>query len=263
MVIPSRRLIPQSGSRPIALCKAQRNSPTTISPKSSPGLKNKIKWKMCARGYAIGRMYFVHPSAGERFYLRILLTIVKGAESWEDLRRFDNVLHPTFKVACQARGLLEDDSEWKQCLQEAALMQTGHQLRNLFAIILLWSYPNHPDQLWDQFKVNICDDLRPRLIAGGRLDPTDEDIFDYGLHLLNKMLIKSHKSFELNFPSMPTPQQQWDILHGNPILQDQLAYDAEAMTELANTHYQSFNAEQKHVFDTVMDSVRNDKGMLF
>src|SRR6202040_175204 len=99
----------------------------------------------------------------------------------------------------------------------AALMPTGHHLHNLFAIILLWSYPNHPDQLWDQFKVNICDDLHPRLIAGGRLDPTDEDIFDYGLHLLNKILMKSHKSLELNFPSMPTPQQQWDILHGNAI----------------------------------------------
>ena len=142
-------------------------------------------------------------------------------------------------------------------------MQTGHQLGNIFAISVLWSYPNHPEQLWDQFKVNICDDLHPRLIAGGRLDPTDEDIFDYGLHLLNKILMKSRKSLELNFPSMPTPQQQWDILHGNTILQDQLAYDAEAMMELANTRYQSFNAEQKHVFDTVMDLVRNDKGMLF
>ena len=34
-------------------------------------------WKPRARGFAIGRMYYVPPSAGERFYLRTLLTAVK------------------------------------------------------------------------------------------------------------------------------------------------------------------------------------------
>jgi hypothetical protein len=38
----------------------------------------KSKWKMRQRGKAIGRMYSVPPSAGERFYLRLLLTVVKG-----------------------------------------------------------------------------------------------------------------------------------------------------------------------------------------
>src|SRR5882762_6866879 len=90
------------------------------------------KWKPRSQCDVIGRMYFVHPSAGERFYLRLLLVNVKGAESWDDLRRFDGVLHHTFKAACLARGLLEDDGEWKKCLEEAGNMQTGHQLHGLF-----------------------------------------------------------------------------------------------------------------------------------
>jgi hypothetical protein len=90
-------------------------------------------------------MSFVHPSSGERFYLRTLLTIIKGAKSerfylhtlltiikgaksWEDLRTFEGHLYPTYKAACLARGLLEDDGEWNQALEEAGLMHTGSQL---------------------------------------------------------------------------------------------------------------------------------------
>jgi hypothetical protein len=34
----------------------------------------------------VGRMYFVQPSKGERYYLRVLLTHVVGATCFEDLR---------------------------------------------------------------------------------------------------------------------------------------------------------------------------------
>jgi hypothetical protein len=64
-------------------------------------------------------MYYVHPSADERFYLRLLLICVKGATSFEHLKTFGITEHPTFKEAYIARGLLEDDSEWLQCLEEA------------------------------------------------------------------------------------------------------------------------------------------------
>ena len=70
-------------------------------------------------------MYTVHPNAGEKFYLRLLLTSVRGATSFENLRTVDRVLYPTFKEACLHRGLLEDDDEWRQCLSEAKLFKTG------------------------------------------------------------------------------------------------------------------------------------------
>ena len=83
------------------------------------------KWKDRQRGWALGRMYTVHPNAGEKFYLRLLLTCVRGATSFEKLRTVEGVLYPTFKEACLHRGLLEDDEEWKQCLSEAKLFKTG------------------------------------------------------------------------------------------------------------------------------------------
>ena len=59
----------------------------------------------------IGHIYYVHPSLGERYYLRMLLLTVKGAQSYEDLRKHNGVLHRTFKEACKAHGLLNDDQE--------------------------------------------------------------------------------------------------------------------------------------------------------
>ena len=56
-------------------------------------------------------MYFVHPAAGEQYYLRMLLSIVCGATSFENLRTVNGITYPTFKEACIALGLLQNDEE--------------------------------------------------------------------------------------------------------------------------------------------------------
>jgi hypothetical protein len=65
----------------------------------------------------VGRMYFVQPSEGERYFLHLLLHHVPGATSFEDLACTNRHLqhpmqHASFKEACQQRGLLQDDAEW-------------------------------------------------------------------------------------------------------------------------------------------------------
>ena len=84
---------------------------------------------------------------------------MKGPTSFEDLRTVNDVLYDTFKSACVVRGLLEDDKEWRQCLNEAAIIKTGHQLRRLFIIILTECTLTHPFELWNHFSMNIRDDL--------------------------------------------------------------------------------------------------------
>jgi len=53
----------------------------------------------------------VSPSKGEQFFLQLLLTIFEGEKSWEHLRTWNGQVFDTFKEACMARGLLEDDHE--------------------------------------------------------------------------------------------------------------------------------------------------------
>jgi hypothetical protein len=98
------------------------------------------------------------------------------------------VVHPTFQAACLALGLLEDDNEWVQCLEEAAVMQTGFQLCPLFATILEFCHPSSPLDLWDQFKVHICDDLEHLIRQKFHIpNPTPDQVHDYGLHLLFRL----------------------------------------------------------------------------
>jgi len=69
------------------------------------------RWTMPKRGFAIGRMYYAHPTLGEHYYLRMMLNCVKGATSYEHLRTMDGTEHDTLKDACIAMGLLANDNE--------------------------------------------------------------------------------------------------------------------------------------------------------
>jgi hypothetical protein len=122
-------------------------------------------------------MYYAHPSAEEHFYLRLLLTVIKGATSFEDLRTFQGVLYPSFREAYIAYGLTEDDNEWHQCLEEAKHMAVGRQMRNLFVTILKDCSPADPRGLWDTFWQDICDDLKHHPVFHDRdAEPSEEDI---------------------------------------------------------------------------------------
>ena len=54
--------------------------------------RGSYKWTIRKERFAIGRMYYVHPTVGKRFYLCILLTKVKGATSQIDFCSFEGVL---------------------------------------------------------------------------------------------------------------------------------------------------------------------------
>ena len=142
-------------------------------------------------------------------------------------------------------------------------MQTGHQLRNLFAVILLFCSPAQPAALWDQFKPKICDDLARELRGRHNIPlPQDNEVYDYGLYLLNKILMRSGKSLE-DFAGMPIPQRDWEAIADNPLLAEQLDFDRIALRETAETRLATFNPEQRAVYDAVMDSYQNNSGRAF
>ena len=213
-------------------------------------------------GFAIGRVYFVPPSAGKHFYLWMLLTVVKGARGWSDLRTFNGIEHPTYKAACLAHGLLEDDNEWNQCLTEAGEIQTGRQLHRLFATLLLFCLPTDPAELWNTHCDTLCDDVRMLLQAQNYEDPSQKDIYDYGLFLLQKILLESHKDLA-SFPPMPLLQKDWVMVENNLLLQEQLNYDMPELALEVEEWREWFNEKQAAAFDGIMQSVTYDHGHTF
>ena len=222
------------------------------------------KWTIRKKGFALGRMYFIPPSANdERFYLRMLLTVAKGPTSYEDLRTFNRITYTTFREACLARGLLQDDGEWRQCLLEASSMQTGAQLRHLFATLLLFCCPTKPEELWNDFRHHICDDLRYRLQCTGRQDPQDAEIFDYGLWLLEQNLVKTLRKHLRDFPDMPIPERAWDDEAENPLIGEQLNYNHDHERALAEERIAQLNTEQHYAYNEIIASVESQAGRMF
>ena len=97
-------------------------------------------------------MYYVNPNVGDLFYLRYLLLKVPNPTSFEDLRTVNGREYPTYYSACVARGLLHDDAEWNDSLEEAGHWQGGGCLRRLFVMILLLCDLSDLLVLWNNHK---------------------------------------------------------------------------------------------------------------
>ncbi|KAI9087105.1 hypothetical protein K1719_030940 [Acacia pycnantha] len=83
-------------------------------------VREKRFWKIRERGFSVGRIGHCTPAQGELYYLRLLLTKVRGAKTYTDIRTVNTVVYPTFREACYALGLLDDDKEYIDAIKEAS-----------------------------------------------------------------------------------------------------------------------------------------------
>ena len=221
--------------------------------------KDSKKWTRRQKGFSLGRMYFVPPTAGERFYLRTLLTVCRGPKSFADLRTFEGIQYPSFQEACRARGLLQDDGEWVLCLREASQIHTGTALRHLFASMLMFCELSAPENLWHDFRDSICDDLAIRVS-----NPTADRVHDYGLFLLNRILAESGYSLQ-HFPNMPNPLNDWSHLNGNYLITEQLSYDFEHESQSFQQHITNIRTvpDQLDAYNRIVHAVLHCTGSAF
>ncbi|KAA6411530.1 MAG: hypothetical protein FRX48_04810 [Lasallia pustulata] len=219
--------------------------------------KSKRYWTPHTRGFSIGQMYHCSPIAGEKFYLRLLLTIVRGPKSYEDLCTVDGQLCQSFQAACFALGLLEDDREWVSCFTEAVLFTSGTALRTLLVTSLVHGGVTDPNSLWNRFRANICDDLPHCLQSFAGVPVEFEDPhYDYGLFLINALLTdfdKTLASYQLSQYTL-----DWGRLQGNPLIQAELQYAPDTEQALRDEKYQQFNADQQQAFNTIVAAIEQD-----
>ena len=221
--------------------------------------KDTKTWTKRWKGFSIGHMFFVPPTAGECFYLRTLLCICWGPRSFIDLRTFQTVEYATFQDACQARGLLEDDGEWFLYLTEASQIQSGRSLRQLFTSVLLFCQVSAPENLWLEFCDHICDNL---IVAIP--NPTIDRICDYGLFLLNCLLGESGYTLE-QFPRMPISQENWAHVNCNYLISEQLSYKLDCKLHLFHEHLENIQniPEQLAIYDRIVHAVLGGVGRTF
>ena len=109
----------------------------------------------------IGRILTVHPTAGEVFYLRMLLShdFSGGAKNFNDLKTVNGLLLASYHDVCMELGLLQHDSEWQNVLEDAAHTRMCPQIRELFVTLLLFCPVGNPAILFETHHENWWDDF--------------------------------------------------------------------------------------------------------
>ena len=212
------------------------------------------EWRPRKKRVVYGRMAFIPPTAGEKYYARLILSVAKNMQSFEDMRTVDGFLYPSFRDACQARGLLENDDDLKTMLEEAVHLRTGPALRSLFLSMLRDCFPSQPILLWEQYKHSLCDDLQRALSRRGFNNPSLQLAEDYGLHLLQAELgIDSNRT--LVDLGLINPQNNWDCLLGNDFFREHSSYDPSSELQNLLCVLPLLNNDQETVFNAVLDAV--------
>ena len=212
-------------------------------------------------------MYFVHSIARERFYLRILLNVVCGATSFENLCMVKGILYHSFKEACIALDLLQNDKEWNQCLKKVGHIKTRTQLRNLFATILLFCEPVRPEILWQTHISTLSDDIlfQTRHDTGNMtLELTNTDIHDKALQHLQIILNKHGRRLD-QFPDMPIPTAlpNNNNKQDNQLIREKQQYNIEELAELTENGFSRLNVDQRAVFEEVVAAVETKTPNIF
>lgn len=219
----------------------------------------------------IGRVYNIHPSSGDLFYLRLLLHSVQGASSFVNLRTVDGVVYPTFRDACAARNLLADDEEWKQTLREAVFTNVSAlSIRKLFVYILLNCTVASPIQLWEYRIVEqnrginsaMADDFRVQRLNNPLYQHLDEeDDVQQALHSLNELITelsngtKTLASFGLPQPQNVRRLEDIRFVNNIDLQNEELQLNQHAV--IAANNEERLNVDQQLVYQRVNEVIRN------
>ncbi|XP_031096827.1 uncharacterized protein LOC116001065 [Ipomoea triloba] len=235
-------------------------------------MPNKFVWKKDIRewhprkeGFSIGRIFYVPPGTGELYYLRCLLNIVRGPTSFKDTRSFNGIEYITFRDACYARGLLDDDKGYIDAIKEASQWSSAHHMRKLFVTLLMFNSLNRPENVWNEVWVYLSEDAQfttRRVLFQPDLILTDDAKKNFGLLEIEKLLQIHNKSLK-DFPPMPIPVLDNSQLTVNRLLFEELSYNREELTNEAYNLTMKFTDEQRPVYETIIGDVASNAGGLF
>jgi len=200
---------------------------------------------------------------GERYYLRLLLNVIRGARSFEDLRIVDRVQCGSFKAACIALSLLEDDGEWIAMFSNALQFMTGRSFRHLFALGLQHTTISNPLAIWEGFREGFCDDLARLLVTGCVTVPAGGEhmgaslAHDYVLYHIQEFLNEYGRS--LGEFGLPQPVLDWkqreNRVEGNVSMGEEMGYDMVEVQVLFGPMQEKLNEELSACFNAIVAAV--------
>ena len=158
----------------------------------------------------------------------------------------NNIIHQTFHDAARARGFIIGDEEYSICMEEASHFQVGREVRALFVTLILDGAA--APKLWSEFKESLIEDLK---ITRTSEEAIQEAFCDIDI----KLQMHGKSNTQVNLPATK---------HSSTELQRmRTAFNSAECSAYVDTHEKNLTNEQREVCDTVVNSVRNNKGKAY
>ncbi|KAI0281932.1 PIF1-like helicase-domain-containing protein [Russula brevipes] len=122
--------------------------------------------------------------------------------------------------------------------------------------------PSQPAVLWREFWSSLCDDLPHALRLKGFVNLPVEDVYDFGLFLLDGILHDMGTALH-NFPDMPHVRRPWLSSVDNPYIAEHLSYDVELKNTIADQGFAKFNDDQHQAYHKILLSIERQDGSIF
>ncbi|CAN0880774.1 ATP-dependent DNA helicase PIF1 [Linum grandiflorum] len=222
------------------------------------------QWTPRKKGFSIGRIYSITTKSGDTFYLRMLLTKIPGALSYEALHTVNGILYPDYQKAYQALGLLSTDDEWNDVMSEFSHWGMRHLIRSTFISLLMFCNVTSPVTLFEQWWPAMANDFRRRLERLNESpinDQLNETLRNQVLHNL-QTLLHNYSSTLAQF-HLPQPISQPNGHSMDDLVAQQLQYDPAKELLTYNSSYTALNTDQRLAHDVVLSSLTNKKGQLY
>ncbi|GBN69910.1 hypothetical protein AVEN_50325-1 [Araneus ventricosus] len=172
----------------------------------------------------------------------------------------NRIEYETYREACLALGLLENDNQWNEALKESAYSDSPLKIRTLYALILSFCEPSSPKALWENNKDCMSEDILNKLRAGNRhivLNYTDSIYNEDLIKIEDKVLQMIGKS--LSEVGMICPSRQHAYNMSREILRE-LSYDSDLLLNFVTQREPLLNTDQRAIYREVLRRYSKSEG---
>ena len=213
------------------------------------------------KGKEFGRVYTVHFSNAECFYMRLLLFHIKGPTSFDYLRTVNEIICGTFREACIIHGLLENDNQWDNTINDAVLLKSPIKLRNLFAIMITMCNVSNPLRIWNKYKEDFTEDY---LFKAKHINPSaiySDTLFNLALIYIEDKLQELGGRQLVHYGLPATIRDDMSPLSNDVIRET--SYNMEELNMFINENENRLTDEQKEIYLLILKSINEKKENIY
>lgn len=174
--------------------------------------------------------------------MRILLYHVRGSKSFEDFKTVNGIVYRTYQEAAVALNLIEDDHEFIVCMEEGCNVMPPNQIRKDFAYFLCYNSVHNSKGIWESFKDRMCEDY---FFRSNNANSSE-----------NKALMDIEQVINISGYTLQTFNLP-EITEIEDVIEEE--YNAEEELEYYNTHIDTLNEDQRHVFNEITVIISDDE----